>query len=116
MASVSSSETTVPLLPSESIYITIPFTCLLYTSILLVDTRNGRNMGRILMFGKFEVVENSPCRRNAAAEPVSYTHLDVYKRQIHYREFQKKYGLLSGTMTETDYFSDIFITFVEGRI
>ena len=36
--------------------------------ILLVDTRNGRNMGRILMFGKFEVVENSPCRRNAAAE------------------------------------------------
>ena len=51
-------------------------------------------MGRILMFGKFEVVENGPCRRNAAAElfdtkalerlsaePVSYTHLDVYKRQ-----------------------------------
>lgn len=36
--------------------------------ILLVDTRNGRNMGRILMFGKFEVVENGPCRRNAAAE------------------------------------------------
>ena len=38
------------------------------------------------------------------------------KNTIHYREFQKKYGLLSGTMTETDYFSDIFITFVEGRI
>ncbi len=30
------------------------------------------------------------------------------KNTIHYREFQKKYGLLSGTMTETDYFFRTF--------
>ena len=48
------------------------------------DLKEMADMDAIDEFRKNALNPNHPCQRGSAQNPVSYTHLDVYKRQLYY--------------------------------